>query len=93
MNKMDLKQSSGSSSRIVFAIFLSSGKKKTVFSWSCSDLGNENVFEPLIFPTFERNHLYKSGLQNNRIGKNFLPSAKHDDENKRAPNFYFGKNI
>jgi hypothetical protein len=32
-------------------------------------------------------------LQNNRIGKNFLPSAKHDDENKGAPNFYFDKNI
>ena len=93
MNKMDLKLSSGSSSRIVFAIFLSSGKKNTVFSWSCNDLGNEKFFELLLLPTFDLNHLYKSGLQNNRIGKNCLPSAKYDDENKGAPNFYFLKNI
>jgi hypothetical protein len=78
---------------MTFAIFLSSGTKKTVFSFFCSVSGNENEFDLLPIPAFFTNHRYKSGLQRNRIAKNCLPSAKYGEENKRAPNSNYNKNI
>ncbi|WP_303733297.1 hypothetical protein [Fibrobacter succinogenes] len=55
--------------------------KKTVFSWSCRHLGNENVLELLVFRALYANHRYSNGLQSKRMAKYFLLSAKYREEN------------